>query len=80
MTNPHADLFENWLKTNPAPSLQALVAHWGGWEKIPSIAWDDFIRQNKVWEAARLDRLYGHRSWPVKGEMTPRRARGPRRK
>ena len=61
-SNPHADLFEDWLRTHPAPSLQALVAHWGGWEKIPKIAWDDFDRQNRDWEKARITRLYGHAS------------------
>jgi hypothetical protein len=61
--NPHADLFEDWLKDHPAPSLGALVAAWGTWDKIPDIIWDDFQRRNEEWEIARLNRLYGHTSW-----------------
>lgn len=65
MTNPHADIFEEWLKTNPAPDLQALVAHWGGYEKVPELVWELFTKQNQEWEQARLTRLYGHASWAV---------------
>ena len=66
--NPHADLFEDWLKTHPVPSLQALVATWGGYDKIPDIIWKDFQARNEEWEIARLNRLYGHQSWTVKRE------------
>ena len=66
--NPHADLFEEWLKTNPAPSLDALVATWGTYDKIPDVIWGDFQRRNEEWEIARLNRLYGHQGWSGKRE------------
>jgi len=64
--NPHADLFEEWLKDHPAPSLQVLVDTWGGWDKVPDICWKDFTARNEEWEMARLNRLYGHQSWSGK--------------
>jgi hypothetical protein len=36
--------FASWLERNPAPDLQALVAEYGGYNKIPAwrqAQWDD---------------------------------------
>jgi hypothetical protein len=75
--NPHADLFEDWLRSNPVPSLQDLVTHWGGYHRIPQVAWDDFDRRNQEWEQARLRRLYGAGTWDVLQEV--RYGKGHRR-
>jgi hypothetical protein len=77
--NRNADIFEEWLRTNPAPDLQALVNHWGGYHKVPQVAWDDFYSQNEKWESARLDRLYGHHTWKIRNELNAIQGRPSRR-
>jgi len=56
--NPDSD-FQEWLKRNPVPSLQELVAKWGTYSNIPAEAWAEFDAARETWEAARKSRLIG---------------------
>jgi hypothetical protein len=48
--------FRDWLKTNPQPDLQALIAEYDGYDKIPPQAWIDYDADVKDWNARRLNR------------------------
>jgi hypothetical protein len=61
MTDP-AD-WHTWLALNPPPSLQELVAKYGGYDKIPALEWERFDLARTQWESARRDRLLGSQNW-----------------
>lgn len=63
-TKPCGD-WKSWLASNPPPDLQELVAHWGGYDKIPESAWDQFQSAKDAWEDRRMTRLLGPR-WEIK--------------
>jgi hypothetical protein len=68
----HAD-FSTWLKTNPTPDLQTLVAQYGGYSAVPAEAWADYDRARWTWECARRDRLFGSGTWMMLGKKPSRR-------
>jgi len=49
--------FAEWVKENPPPDLQELVAKYGTYSAIPEGAWRDFYRRRDLWESRRRDRL-----------------------
>ena len=51
--------FEEWLKANPPPDLQALVARWGSYKRIPPDVLGEFNRQRDEWEKRQRERLKG---------------------
>jgi hypothetical protein len=48
--------FVEWLKANPRPDLQALIAEHGGYAKITPQAWIDFDADVKDWNVRRINR------------------------
>jgi hypothetical protein len=50
-----AGSFEQWLKDNPAPDLQALVARHGGYDKAMPQAWEEFDRAMVEWQQQPSD-------------------------
>jgi hypothetical protein len=44
--------FVEWLTDNPQPDLQALVAVYGEYDKIPAEAWATFEEQRRQWQMA----------------------------
>jgi hypothetical protein len=44
--------FADWLKDNPQPDLQALVAVYGGYDKITTEAWATFEERRRQWQMA----------------------------
>ena len=63
--NTQSDEFSEWIKHDPPPDLQLLIAEFGGYAKVPGEAWDSFAQDYKQWEMRRLDRLFGSRSWAI---------------
>lgn len=55
----HPDDWTEWLKANPPPDLQALVAQHGSYPAITADAWADWDRRCAEWEARRKERLGG---------------------
>lgn len=53
------DSFDAWLRANPAPDLQELVARWGGYDKIPAEAWAEHDRTMAEWQERRRNRSAG---------------------
>jgi hypothetical protein len=49
--------YEDWVKDNPPPDLQALVVRVGGYDKVTSEMWTEFDRAKVAWEARRRQRL-----------------------
>jgi hypothetical protein len=49
--------FQIWVKANPPPSLQALVAQYGTYSGIPGEAWAQFDAAVAQWQLARKHRL-----------------------
>jgi hypothetical protein len=49
--------FQIWVKANPLPSLQALVAQYGTYSAIPAEAWAQFDHAVAQWQQARKYRL-----------------------
>ena len=41
--------FEDWLKDNPAPDLQALAAEFGGLGNVPDERMEQFVQASKQW-------------------------------
>jgi len=48
-----------WLKQNPCPDLQTLVAKYGGYHKITPEGWALYDQAMAEWQARRLSRLGG---------------------
>jgi len=48
--------YEQWLKANPAPSFEALIARHGSYEAIPPQAWTAFGDAKLEWERRRRAR------------------------
>jgi len=48
--------FEAWLGKDPAPDLQELVAHFGGYDKITPEAWAAYDRATAEWQQRRRKR------------------------
>jgi hypothetical protein len=48
--------YELWLKANPAPSFEALIARHGSYEAIPPQAWTAFGDAKLEWERRRRAR------------------------
>jgi hypothetical protein len=44
--------FADWLKDNPLPDLQALIAVYGEYDKITAEAWVNFERDRERWQMA----------------------------
>jgi hypothetical protein len=44
--------FADWLKDNPPPDLQALIAVYGEYDKITTEAWVMFERDREQWQMA----------------------------
>jgi hypothetical protein len=44
--------FAEWLKDNPQPDLQTLVAVYGEYDKITEEAWATFEKQREQWQMA----------------------------
>lgn len=53
------DGYADWLRANPAPDLQELVARHGGYDKIPPEAWAEHDRAMADWQARRRTRSAG---------------------
>ena len=49
--------YTDWLKHYPAPDLQELVAHYGGYHLIPAWAWEQYDHRMAAWQTRRLHRL-----------------------
>jgi hypothetical protein len=49
--------WQTWLKENPPPDLQALVAKRGMYNYITAEDWAEFDAARADWEARRKDRL-----------------------
>jgi len=56
---PDPDDWHEWLKANPPPCLQNLVALYGGYDKITPEAWSLYDEAREEWNARRLTRLNG---------------------
>lgn|SRR5262249_21230437 len=54
--------YENWLRANPAPDLQELVARHGGYHCIPPDAWAEYDRALAEWQERRQTRSQGDQS------------------
>ena len=52
----HEIAYEAWLRANPAPDLQELVARHGGYVKIPPEAWAEYDRAMADWQQRRRSR------------------------
>jgi hypothetical protein len=50
------DDYDSWLRANPAPDLQELVARHGGYDKIPPEAWAEYDRAMAEWQERRGSR------------------------
>ena len=48
--------FDEWLKQNPPPDLQALAAEYGGLGNVPPKAWAEFDREREAWLIKYRDR------------------------
>jgi hypothetical protein len=55
------DGFADWLRANPAPDLQGLVARHGGYDKITPEAWAEYDRAMADWQERRRRRSEGGR-------------------
>jgi hypothetical protein len=53
------DGYEAWLRSNPAPDLQDLVEHHGGYSNITPEAWAEHDRAIAEWQERRRTRLAG---------------------
>jgi hypothetical protein len=51
-----AGSFDQWLKDNPAPDLQALGCQHGGYDKISQQQWETFDQAMDQWQARRRNR------------------------
>lgn len=51
--------FDDWLKHNPPPDLEALAAKYGGLGNVPPEAWAEFQRQREEWQIRYRDRPGG---------------------
>jgi hypothetical protein len=49
--------YAEWIKKNPPPDLQELVAKHGGYHRITPEAWREFDQQRETWEAKRKARF-----------------------
>jgi hypothetical protein len=49
--------FGDWIKTNPPPDLQELIARFGGYNKIVPEAWAGWDAAVEAWQAACKARL-----------------------
>jgi len=54
-----ADDYGGWLKANPAPDLQELVARYGGYNRIPPEAWERYDAAMADWQERRKLRHVG---------------------
>ena len=41
-----------WLKHHPAPDLQELVEHYGGYHLIPAWAWEQYDHRMAAWQTS----------------------------
>ncbi|MGA8468519.1 MAG: hypothetical protein WB721_06670 [Pseudolabrys sp.] len=48
--------YVEWLKANPAPSFEALIARHGSYEAIPPLEWTAFGDAKLEWERRRRAR------------------------
>ena len=74
--------FDQWLKDNPAPDLQALAARYGGCDKITPEAWAEYDRAVAEWQLRRRKRQRPNLLPPHPARRpgaTPRRAAAPHR-
>jgi hypothetical protein len=62
---PDPNDYLEWLRTHPAPDLQALVALRGGYANITPQDWIDWDLACTAWDAARRDRLTGSHTWAL---------------
>ena len=60
MAEQDEQTYVEWLKANPAPSFEALIARHGSYEAIPPLEWTAFVIGNAVGGRAppRTDRLH----------------------
>ena len=58
MTEEQSD-YTVWLKSNPSPDLEALVAKFGGYNKITPQAWAEHDRAMEEWQRRRRMRAIG---------------------
>jgi hypothetical protein len=49
--------FEQWIKQNPPPDLQALAERYGGLGRVPPEEWQRFDEAKEAWERRRRARL-----------------------
>jgi hypothetical protein len=47
------DGYADWLRSNPAPDLQELVARHGGYDRITPEVWAEYDRAMAEWQARR---------------------------
>ena len=59
------DGYADWLRSNPAPDLQELVARHGGYDKIPPEAWAEHDRAMAEWHARWRVRSQGSSSGEI---------------
>jgi hypothetical protein len=50
---PMADLYQEWLKANPAPNLVELISRYGSYDAVPVRAWAEFGDAQVEWEKRR---------------------------
>jgi hypothetical protein len=48
--------YAEWIGKDPAPDLQELVAHFGGYDKIPPEAWAAYDKTMAAWQLRRRAR------------------------
>ena len=53
------DGYADWLRSNPTPDLQELVARHGGYDKISPEAWAEHDRAMAEWQERRRARSEG---------------------
>jgi hypothetical protein len=63
--------FDAWLRRNPPPDLQALVAHHGGYDKIPPEAWAEHDRALAEWQERRQRRWEESENLPRAEHVDP---------
>jgi hypothetical protein len=44
------ETFAEWVAENPAPDLQALVARFDGYSRVPPEAWMEFDNAMRKWQ------------------------------
>jgi len=59
------DSYEDWLRANPAPDLQALVERHGDYDKITPETWAEHDRTMADWQERRRHRHAAAQAAPI---------------